>query len=241
MNTNGHEIGRREFLLLSSTCALAAVTVGPRLFAESSGASLKRLAVGFVPLLGESRAYPAAELPAGDGRFISRGARVSVSGASGSYPGSPERRAVELVTHYSYFEGSERREAPFLAWGCNRRTRCQGNSIRFTIPVDEDQKIRFSVGVEAGPVSKDDPSIRDRALSAVAESHALPVTLSLLSEPDSLKLVPGHYVIAMLFENDVEPVWSDWQLRRVDGRLALTDEGGTLAPFEHLVVSIDLL
>ena len=71
------------------------------------------------------------------------------------------------------------------------------------------------------------------------ESHALPVTLSLLSGGDSLKLVRGFYVIVPLFEQDSEPRWSEWQVRRVDGRMALVDANGNPALFEHFVLRID--
>src|SRR5258705_6766013 len=129
MNTNGHTIGRREFLLVSSTCALAAAAVGPKLFGGEIKASPPRqLAVGFAPLDETASMIAASGIPAGDGRFIGRGARITVSGASGASADPRERRGVELLTHYSYFDGSERRDAPFRAWGCSRKTGCQGNA-----------------------------------------------------------------------------------------------------------------
>jgi len=239
MKTKGHEIGRREFLLVSSTCALAAATVGPKLFGAEAFASPKRLAVGFTALDGAMAVVDAASIPAGDGQFIGRGARVTVSGASGAAAEPRARRGVELLTHFAYFEGSERRDAPFRAWGCSRATGCQGNAVNFNVPVDDVQSIRFTVGVEAGAVEAGGPKSRRDALANPLESHALPVTLSLQSEPGSLKLVRGFYVIVPLFENDAAPRWSDWKVGRVDGRMALVDSNGAIAPFEHLVVRTD--
>ena len=43
--SNRHLIGRRQFVMLSSTCAVAAATVGPKLFARELASQPKRLAV----------------------------------------------------------------------------------------------------------------------------------------------------------------------------------------------------
>jgi hypothetical protein len=241
MDTNEHKIGRRDFLV-SSTCALAAVAVGPKLFGGEFASPPKRLAVGFASFDEGATVMAASGIPAGDGRFISRGARITVAGASGASDDPRARRGVELTTLFSYFEGSERREAPFRAWGCSRKTGCQGNAVSFTVPVDEEQRIRFTVGVETGSTSAGAQSSRRRAVgnaAAVTQSQVLPISLSLLSEPDSLKLVRGSYVIVPLFENDSEPRWSDWQLGRVNGRTALVDANGNVAPFEHFVLRLD--
>ena len=224
---------RREFLIVSSTVAAATAAVGPKLFA---GEAPKALAVGFAPP-GEGHALvPASSIPAGDGAFIGRGARVKVSGASG-LPADPRaRRAVDLVVNYSVFEGSQRRDAPFRAWSCSRTTGCQGSPTSFTVPVDDVQKISMRVSVES-----DTPPARPRAGAAarVPADEGLPVTLSMLSDPSSLKLVRGFYVIVPLFDNDREPRWSAYTLDRRDGRWALHDGDGNVASFEHFVLRID--
>src|SRR6185295_6845175 len=107
MNTNEHKIGRREFLIVSSTCAVAAATLGPKLFGAEAAASPKRLAVGFTSFDADAALIPAAGIPAGDGGFIGRGARITASGAGGASADPRERRAVELITHYSYFRSEE--------------------------------------------------------------------------------------------------------------------------------------
>ncbi|PYQ26454.1 MAG: hypothetical protein DMF56_24560 [Acidobacteria bacterium] len=239
MNTNGREIGRRQFLVVSSTCVLAAATMGPKLFGAEAGASPKRLAVAFAAL-DDATVVDAANIPAGDGGFIGRGARVTVSGTSGHSADAAGRRAVELLTHFSYMDGAERREAPFRAWGCNRVQGCQGSPVSFNVPVDEVHQIRFSVGAESGALDARATSRRDAMTgAAVGDSQALPLTLSLLSEGDSLKLVRGYYIVVPLFENDSVPRWSGWNLDRVDGRMALVDSNGVTAPFEHIVLRID--
>jgi hypothetical protein len=232
------DIGRREFLVLSSTCAVATATLGPKLFAADVPA-VKRLAVGYVEAEQSASFVPATRIPAGDGGFISRGARIAVSGASG-VPAAPDaRRTVEMRTHFPYFEGSERREATFFAWASNRRTGNQGAPVSFVAPVDVEQKILLSVGVESGAVGGAPTRRRAVGGAGSAASDVLPLTLALTSEADTLKLVRGFYVIVPLFENDSEPRWSDYTLARKDTRWAMVDGAGEVAPFEHFVLRID--
>lgn len=231
-----HLIGRREFLI-SSTCAVAAAAIAPKLFGSEATAP-KRLAVGFASFGENASVRSASDILAADGGFIGRGARVTVSGASGIAAEPRERRAVELLTHFEYFDGAERRLAPFRAWGCSRTTGCQGNPVGFTVPVDEVQKIVFTVGTETGAPAG--AATRRDALTVTAtESQALPLTLSLQNEPDTFKLARGFYVVVPLFEGDSEPRWSAWTLRQVDGRWALVDASGAAAAFEHFVLRVD--
>ena len=229
-------IGRREFLVLSATGALATATFGPKLFAGVTAVP-KRLAVGYAPSDDGAALVPASSIPSGDGAFIRHGARIAVSGASGVANDPRQRRAVDLLVNYSYWDGAQRKEAPFRAWACSRATGCQGNPVKFTVPVDEVQKISFSVGVERGEVAVAKRS--DGGAPPIAGDDALPVTLSLLSDPSSLKLVRGFYVIVPLFDDDSEPRWSAYTLDRRDGRWALHDRDGNVAPFEHFVLQIN--
>lgn len=236
MSTSRLLIGRRQFLVASSACAMATATLGPKLFANT-GAPPRRLAVGFARFGETAAVIAAADLRAGDGAFISRGARISVSGASGASVNPIDRRAVELLAHYSYMDGNERKVAPYRAWGCSRATGCQGNSVKFTIPVDATQKIVFSVETERG-LPRPAASRREALSGATPEAVALPVTLTLQDGPDT-KLVRGFYVIVPLFDNDREPRWSRYELKQIDSRWALADRDGNTAPFEHFVLSID--
>ena len=230
------QMGRRQFLIASSACAIATAAVGPKLFA-SDGAPPRRLAVGFARFDESAVVVSAAEITAGDGAFIGRGARISVSGASGASVHPKDRRAVELLTHFSYFDGASRKVAPFRAWGCSRTTGCQGSPVSFTVPVDEMQKIMFSVETERG-TPRANFSRRDALSGATAEAVALPVTLTVQSG-EGTKLVRGFYVIVPLFDDDREPRWSSYELKQVEGRWALTDRDGNPAPFEHFVLRID--
>jgi hypothetical protein len=232
-----HLIGRRQFLIASSACAIATAAVGPKLFAADAGESPRRLAVGFARFDESAAVHAAEDIPAGDGAFIGRGARISVSGASGASVDPRDRRAVELITHYSYFDGAVRKVAPFRAWGCSRTTGCQGNPVSFTVPVDEMQKIVFSVETERG-TPRAVVSRRDALAGVTPEAVALPVSLTLLSG-EGTKLVRGFYVIVPLFDNDAEPRWSSYELKKLDGRWALHDRNGNVAPFEHFVLRID--
>jgi hypothetical protein len=237
--SNRQLMGRREFLVLSSTCAVAAATVGPKLFAGET-ATPNRLAVGFKSFDREF-AVAASEIPAGDGAFIGRGARVTASGASGASADPRGRRAVELVAHFSYFDGADRKTAPFSAWGCSRVTGCQGVPVGFTVPVDEVQKIVLSVGVERGAPAAQ-TSTRRTALgigAADTQAPALPLVLTLQNEEGAFRLARGYYVVVPMFAGESDPRWSSWTVRAVDGRFALVDGEGNVAPFEHIVLRVD--
>ncbi len=233
-------IGRRQFLVFSSTCALATATLGPRLFA-GEGAAPRRLVFGYASLEENASVSSASKISAADGGFISRGARVVVSGASGSRVNPLERRAVALMTHFSYFDGSERKSAPFQAWGSSRKTGSQGNSVGFNVPVDEVQRISFNLDVERGATTAAPAtSSRRRAIGGNPQQvEGFPVTLSLQNEPGSLKLARGFYVIVPLFEGDSEPRWSSFTLRALNGRVQLVDANGGPATFEHFVLKTD--
>ncbi len=233
--SNRHLMGRRQFLVLSSTCAVAAATVGPKLFAGES-ASPKRLAVGF-KAFEQDAVVAAASIASGDGTFIGRGARITASGASGTSAEPRARRAVELVAHFSYLDGAERKVAPFRAWGCSRVTGCQGSPVGFTVPVDEVQRVVLSVGVERG---RPEGTISRRdALMDSTESAALPLVLSLQNEAGTYALARGFYVVVPMFDGDSDPSWSSWTVSAVDGRFALVDGSGNVASFEHIVLRVD--
>jgi hypothetical protein len=231
------DIDRRQFLITSSACALVTAAMGPKLFAGEAGEVPKRLAVGFAPMDELGNISAASRIPAGDGGFIGRGALISVSGASGGDDSPLARRAVAVIAHYSYFDGAQRRVAPFHAWGCSRVTGCQGSPSRFTVPVDDAQAITFTIETERGkPLAA---ASRRAALSGdTPEPSALPVQLTVRSG-DGLKLNRGFYIIVPLFDNDADPQWSRYELKTAEGRWALHDASGAPAPFEHFVLRID--
>jgi hypothetical protein len=238
MITKGHQLGRRDFIRVSSTCAIATAAVGPKLLADTVTFAPRRLAVGFASPDADV-VFAADSIPAGDGAFIGRGARITVSGASGA-PAEPRgRRAVDLLAHYSYFDGAERKSVPFRAWSCSRTTGCQGNRVSFNVPVDEEQKLVFTVETERGTPTGTVASRREAMFGGATERAVAPVTLSLTSEAGSLKLVRGYYIIVPLFGGDSVPSWSSFALRRHEGRMALVDSNGNVAPFEHFVLKVD--
>lgn len=239
MTNKAHQIGRRQFLIASSTCAVAAVTVGPKLFASAAAGPVARLAIGFSPAGETADVFAAAAVPAADGGFISRGARVTVSGSSGA--GAPaERRVVDLLAHFSVWDGARQSVLPFRAWASSRATGTQGGAGSFNMPVDEQQKLVFSIESERGNPSGKAASRRDSlAGAAVTESRSHPVVLSLQNEPGALKLARGSYVVVPLFDGDSDPDWSSFQLRSHNGRLALHGRDGAVVAFDHFVLSVD--
>lgn len=237
METSRHTgMGRREFLLLSSVSALATAAVGPKLFAGEA-AQPQRLAIGFAGLAGGAL-FAASSIPSSDGGFISRGARISISGG-GSVAEPGARRAVELLAHFSYLEGAERRTTPFRAWASNRLG-ATGNSINFRMPVADEQAVRFSVTSER--MAGGSAVTRKLGISEGAriESKELPVALTLRNEPGALNLVRGVYVIVPLFEGDSEPRWSSLEVQDKRGRATVHVRGDeSAAALEHFVLRVD--
>lgn len=229
-------IGRRDFLKVSSA-AVATATFAPRLLADE--AAPRRLVLGFARLEEPLRIADATTLGSGDGAFITRGARVSLSGLAGVREGAVAR-SVELLVHYSYLDGAERREAPFVAWACDPATGSQGNAVSFNVPVDESQRISLSVRTQRSVPKSGVAKSRRRAVGGPGEplNESHPVALSLLSE-EGTKLQRGYYVIVPLFDGDSEPHWSSYGVAMVDGRRALVADLDTPAAFEHFVIKID--
>lgn len=233
--TTRYIIDRRQFLQASSVCTVAALTFGPRLIAAV--APPRRLTVGFVPLDAAGDVVAAAAVTASDGSFISRGARISVSGATAGAVAAEDRRAVELVTHFSYLDGAERKTAPFRAWSFSRTNGHQSPPISFTVPVDEAQQISLSIETaEQKPAAA--LSRRAAMTGAATAGHSLPLTFALHSG-EGITLTRGFYVIVPLYDNDHAPAWPAYELKVADGRWALHDREGRVAPFEHLVLKID--
>lgn len=197
---------RREFLVLSSMAAIAAAAVGPKLFAAPPTAA-SRLAVGFAaPAAGV--VADAASVPTSDGSFISHGARISFVGARNA------RRALELTANFSYFDGANKRNAPFRVWARG------GNGVSFDMPVELDQKLTFVVAADS--------------------ATTLPLTLTLQNQKNALMLTRGFYVIAPLGSSDSAPKWSNYELKKNGGRWELFDRR-TAAPatLEHFVLRVD--
>jgi len=234
MDKKLHPVGRRQFIA-TSAMAVAATALSPKLFAGEATSIARRVAVGYAPIDDAAAVIAAASIPAGDGGFIGRGARISVSGVSGASEDPKSRRTVELLVNYSYLDGSVRREAPFRAWACSRATGCQGNPVNFTVPVDEVQRISFSVVVERA----DQPTAASPMGRREPAEEPLPLALTLMSGAGTLKLVRGFYVLVPLFGNEREPAWPLYHLAQLEGRWSLHNQFENPAPFEHFVLRID--
>jgi hypothetical protein len=239
-------IGRREFIQVSSAVAAGAVLLGPELLASDLGAAPTRLAVGYVGYvqetsrLGTFRVDPASSIFGTDGRFLTRDPQISVVSSGIASPDPRTRRLVELNADFAYFEGSERRTAPFHAWTYDRTTGDAGNPISFRVPLNDQQQVRLSVGTEISSATAS-PSARRRSVGPVPAppKHLLPFTLSLQNEPDTYRLVRGYFILVPLAAGQDEPAWSSYQFWYGNGCWSLR-EAGDLRPasLEHLVVRV---
>jgi len=240
MNSAPVNLARRKFLITTSACAVAASVLGPSLFASNRSQSVQRIAVGFARVGEKAALVPASSIPSSDGGFISRGARIAVSGSSGTSGDPRARRAVDLLVHFPYFDGPRIENAPFHAWGASRVTGGQGSPIRFRVPVDLIQKVDMTMVVESGDREVGSSTSRRRAIGgAVTNSKAYPVSFAVRDDDSAVKLVRGFYVLVPLLDSDPEPDWSSFHLFRRNGRWALVDRMGETAPFEHLVIRVD--
>jgi len=145
-----------------------------------------------------------------------------------------------LNADFAYFEGAERRTAPFHAWTYDRTTGDAGNPISFRVPLNDQQQVRLSVGTEISSAATA-PTARRRSVGPgpAAPKHLLPFTLSLQNEPDTYRLVRGYFILVPLAAGQDDPSWSSYQFWYVNGRWSLR-EGGDLhaASMEHLAVRV---
>jgi hypothetical protein len=231
-----HGVGRRQFLVTASTSAVAAAVLGPHVFAaKAAPAPIRRLAVGIAREGGPMALASASSIPSSDGMFISTGARVMLTGASGAPETPAKRRMVQLLTNFTYFQGAAEKSAPFHSWGASRITGEQGPPTRFTVPVDAPQSISLTVVVESGDSATDGPQRKTGGSTVLT---ALPLLLSVRNAPSALPLVRGSYVVVPLFDAETEPDWTRYEISMVNGHWTVVDRSHRIAPFEHLVVNV---
>lgn len=241
MSSKSFRIDRRRFLQTSGA-ALASAAVAPGMLASELAMRPKRLSVGYASLEGDGRVMPASSIPAGDGAFIRTGARITVLGSRGSSPA--QRRSVELVAHYGLNDDNGTRVyAPFRVWGCSRdASGCANKAVGFNMPVDEEQRVLFSVLAGEPPARPDGLLSRYTTTATPGDPVALPIALSLQSDASSLKLARGYYFIAPLFEGDSEPSWSSCEVNRESADGTLIERSlfeSRPAQFEHFVIRVD--
>jgi len=229
-------LGRREFLVLTSSCAAATLALGPNLFAGVLS-SQRDVAIGFLPIeavtnASDNRAgiLSADAIPSSDGSFLSHGVRVRMAGVA---VGNDSRRTITFQSHY-VVDGAT--DAAVDVYRFERTTRMMGGLADFGMPIDVDQRLRFSLTTAAShaPVHRDKDEAEPR--------QTVPVTFSLLSEPDVVRLTRGYYVIVPLHDGAAAPRWSAMTLRVKDGKVLLHEmRNGGLQPVdrEHFVLRMD--
>jgi hypothetical protein len=234
------QVGRRQFIQISSGAAAGALLFGPELFAGETAPLPTRLAVGFASCIVDSARLPIDIEPAkaiwgSDGRFLNLDAHISVV-SSGRAPIDPKARRIdELNAHFAYRDGGAERSVPFFAWTFDRSTGRSENRSNFRMPLDEQQTIRMTVGKTAAPSVS-----RRRAAGASSAPASLPFNLSLIDGPDSYRLARGFYIIVPLIDGEPEPDWSSCSMWYLDNRWGLHEGGDKrAATFEHLVLRVD--
>src|ERR1043165_5347073 len=185
-------LGRREFLVLTSSCAAATLALGPNLFA-SALASKRDIAIGLLPIEDVSGASSrlaslrsADSILSGDGSFLSHGARVRMAGVA--IGNNDSRRTITFQSLYAVngvsddAVDSRNGHAAVDVYRYERNTRMMGGLGEFGMPVDVDQRLRFSLTTAAlnAPARRGETDLEQR--------QTLPVTLSLSSEPDTVRL-----------------------------------------------------
>jgi hypothetical protein len=262
-------MGRREFIVLTSTTALAAAAFGKDLLPQPAAASAsgREFSLGYVDpgasLKGTGRGVTpnvmsAASVTSGDGNFLSNGVKVSVRGYN-VMPGSPTGR-VQMQLIVQYFEGGTNRVDPFVAWRYSK-TSGGASPVSFLVPVDQDQKLHFlfnsdseaSLARKAAQAGKngqvgDGVSRRDiisgasAAASLEAGSDPGAVTLTMLSGKSDPKLRRGYYILSPVGDGVSEPDWSRYELRTTDNGMKLFETNNFdagPAKLEYLILYID--
>lgn len=248
-------IGRREFLVVTSTTAIAAMAFGQDLIGVPSlkQTASSNFALGFVDpatvvdgagsrFVGNVGA--AERLTQSDGALIRTGARLTIrsSHVNGKSANAPS--GMQLIVQYVTSADGVRRTFPFTAWSYSK-TSGKSSPVRFIVPVDEEQSVRFLLAAtyDAQPAS----AVSRRNLlqiSSAAETAADPdvINLSLLSGDGNAKLRTGHYIIVPTHNGAVAPNWSNVSLRNDGGLKLVTNSGFTVEPvdFDYVIVTVEL-
>jgi hypothetical protein len=255
-------MGRREFLVLTSTTALAAAAFGKDLLPQPAAASAtaREFSLGYVEanasVKGGRSLTPnvmsVASVSSGDGNFLSNGVKVSVRGYNVMSESANGRVAMQLIVQY--LESGTRRVDPFVAWRYSR-TSGGASPISFLVPVDQDQNLHllFNSDSDASIARKtaqtpNGVSRRDllngasAAASMEAGSDPGALTLTLMSGKNDPKLRRGYYIISPVGDGVSEPDWSRYELRNTDNGMKLFEannfDAGP-AQLEYLILYVD--
>jgi len=223
-------IGRRDFLVLSSTAALgvAASGLGSEMVRMTGAA--RPFALGFTEDVltpssqGTYRLVAAESLQTAHRDFKHGLAKVTVHGF---WSEDTRPNSVALA---AYFDDNGT-DVPFLAWALSK----QGGAARSTFRVPARADGSLALGFESRrPLDHKLAEVRDRL--GIAKSDAL---IDAAANADSsnrcaVKLRRGTYVVAF----DAKPSWRSLQLTAGD-KSPLTIAGITPAPFDYLLLSIE--
>jgi len=227
--------GRREFLVLSSSCAVATLALGPKLFADTF-ARPRDLAIGVAPIdeidrartsLFETRLAPASAITSPDGSFLRNGARVRFAGSAVT----DTQRTIGFRSHYLVDDN----DIAVESWGFNRSTGVGSGRSEYAMPIEVEQRLRFSLVVQ-------DTDARRRGVAAPQPETTPSVVLSLLDEPDTTKLARAYYVIVPLHDGASAPRWNELTLHNHQGNMLMHEmRDGLVQPVEreHFVLRVD--
>jgi hypothetical protein len=253
-------LGRREFLVLTSSTAIAAMAFGQDLmpsFGGKSSASGRTFAIGYAEPDALDRAgdhfvsnvMPAERVASADGAFVRKGVRFYVQSCNVASAGATG--SVELQALYAVRTGATVEKVPYgvFSYSRSKGRGSASNAVKFTMPLDDDNSIRLllSVKPEAAATAAGDAVSRRGMLTAAQgaalESGAEPqaIDLSLRAGGDSTKLRRGYLIIAPLAAGQAAPQWDRLQLRNDKG-LALFDGSGLdvqRADFDYVILSVD--
>jgi hypothetical protein len=252
-------LGRREFILITSGTALAAMAAGQVNF-SSSTASDRSVSVGYADpdavRTSGARFVPnvtsADRVSSGDGGFL-RGVRVSVRGFNVTPKASSGRKDIQLITNYTVIDSGVPRLLPFVAWSYARSSGA-GHRVSYVVPLDQEQHLRLmlktdlsateaNADVVAPSVARTRRNLFSNLVGEAANSRTDPdaVTLSVAGEKGMTKLRRGYYIIAPT-AGALEPDWGSYQIRNGEDGLKLFGMNGldaAPANFEYLILQVD--
>jgi len=234
-------IGRREFIMLASGTAVAAIAFGDQFLSAAPAAAGAdtpiTFSLGYSDLRsadggGKVRVSSADTVTSSDGSLINTGANVRIIGANVAK--SSQRQQIYLDVMFPASVNGERKLVPFHAWSYDRGG-ASGSPVTFLVALDMTQRISMTLGVKSA--LSQGVSRRDILAGSAAASGEAPVVLSLMSEGGVTKLRRGYYFIAPRVAGESEPAWSAYQFRpEADHKLY---NGDTPADFDYVVVRVD--
>lgn len=252
-------LGRREFILITSGTALAAMATGQVNFSSPSASdrsvslgyadpdAARSAGVRFVP-----NVMSADRVSSGDGGFL-RGVHVSVRGFNVTPKASTGRKDIQLITNYTVMEAGVPKLLPFVAWSYSKSSGA-GHRVSYIVPLDQYQHLRLMLKTDlsaseanteavAPSVARTRRNLFSNLVGEAANSLTDPdaVTLSIVGEKGMTKLRRGYYIIAPT-AGASEPDWSRYQIRNgEDGLKLFAMDGFDAAPanFEYLILQVD--